>query len=249
MSANHEARILVPRSGKVAENLARLILEAIVAGNLPPGSMLPPEAQMVETYGVGRASLREALRILEVHGLIRVKPGPGGGPVVADVTSENFGATATFYFHATRANHSDLLEARLALEPMMTRLAAQRMQAHKRERLIANIAKAEELLDDPGPLWGQVSAEFHELIAGCSGNPILDMMGSSLSHIHAERVRTMFPAGDRGGVLKAHRGIANAILAGDVDKAEQVAARHIQEIIKQLGKLNPWMLKEIITWR
>ena len=72
------------RAVKVAESVAREILHDIADRQLPPGATLPSEAEMVETFNVARASLREALRILEVYGLIRIKPGPGGGPVVAD---------------------------------------------------------------------------------------------------------------------------------------------------------------------
>src|ERR1700689_1242920 len=75
----------IPRSGKISQTIARNILDDIVVRQLPPGTMLSSEAGMLARYGVGRASLREALRILEIHGLIKIKPGPRGGPVVAEV--------------------------------------------------------------------------------------------------------------------------------------------------------------------
>jgi len=81
----------IPRSGKISETIARDILDDIVVRQLPPGTMLASEAVMLDRYGVGRASLREALRILEIHGLIKIKPGPRGGPVVAEVTSSDLG--------------------------------------------------------------------------------------------------------------------------------------------------------------
>ena len=67
----------IRRNEKIAEAVARDIVRRIAAGKLPPGAQLPSEAQMAVDYGVGRASLREALRILEIHGLISIKPGPG----------------------------------------------------------------------------------------------------------------------------------------------------------------------------
>src|SRR6266478_419143 len=114
----------IPRSGKISETIARDILDDIVVRKLPPGTMLASEAVMLDRYGVGRASLREALRILEIHGLIKIKPGPRGGPVVAEVTSSDLGRSATFFFHAVGATFADLLSARVAIEPMMARLAA-----------------------------------------------------------------------------------------------------------------------------
>lgn len=234
------------RSEKVSELVARGILEDIVARDLSPGTMLPSEAQMLDQYQVGRASLREALRILEVHGLIRVKPGPGGGPMLADVQSRDFGRTATFFFHAKRAKFLDLLEARLVLEPLMARMAATNSAAAS--KLQANLRSAEDLLDDPGPRWGQISNEFHSMVAGLTGNPILDLVGSSLNDIHADRVRPIFPVGSRAGVLRVHGKIADAIISGDADQAEHLSRRHIQELIKRLKELNPNMLDELIDW-
>ncbi len=201
---------------------------------------------MLEQFQVGRASLREALRILEVYGLLRVRPGPGGGPVLADVQSRDLGRTASFYFHAKRARFRDLLDARLALEPMMARGAANNPGAA--DLLRANLARAEELIDDPGPQWGMISNEFHSLVNGLSGNPVLDLVGSSLNDIHAERVRPVFPVGSRQGVLEAHRRIAEAIIEGDADEAERLSCRHIQELTKRLQEINPQLVDEIIDW-
>src|SRR6516165_7115435 len=67
------------RNVKRSEMLAQEIVEEIIAKGLNPGDLLPPEAEMLSHYGVGRASLREALRLLESQGLVTLKPGPGGG--------------------------------------------------------------------------------------------------------------------------------------------------------------------------
>lgn len=237
------------RGSKVSETVARKILEDIIARDLQPGTRLPAEAQMLEDFGVGRASLREALRILEVHGLIRVKPGPRGGPILADVRSDDFGRTATFFFHAKRATFHDLLEARLVFEPVMARLAAERATEQLRQRLSANIEEASKLLEDSGPSWGRTSGEFHGLIAGMTGNPVLDLLGSSLNDIHTARVRPIFPEGGRKSVLNVHKKIAAAIIDGDGDRAEHLSRRHIQELVKSLEELNPAIGAEPLDWR
>ena len=111
---------------KIAEAVAREIVHDIVRRNLKPGTKLPPESEMLATYQLGRASLREALRILEVHGLIVIRPGRGGGPVVANFSSRDFGRMATLHFHVGRATFHDLVQARMVMEPVMAGLAAQR---------------------------------------------------------------------------------------------------------------------------
>ena len=87
------------RTVKASERVAQDIVRDIVRRGLQTGDRLPLEAAMVEEYGVSRTSLREALRILEVQGLISLKPGPGGGPVVGTVEPSHLARTAALYFH------------------------------------------------------------------------------------------------------------------------------------------------------
>ena len=84
-SIEHDRRAAHPARGrsrtvKASERVAQEIVRDIVRRGLETGDRLPLEAAMVEEYGVSRTSLREALRLLEVQGLISLKPGPGGGP-------------------------------------------------------------------------------------------------------------------------------------------------------------------------
>ena len=85
-SGRQDAWLNLDRTDKIPDILARRILRAIVDGRLEAGARLPAEAEMLASFGVGRASLREALRILETHGLIRIKSGPRGGPVVTELS-------------------------------------------------------------------------------------------------------------------------------------------------------------------
>ena len=68
------------RSTKISQRLARMIAREIAEAQTPPGSTLPSEELMAKQYAVGRASVREALRLLEAQGAVVVRPGKGGGP-------------------------------------------------------------------------------------------------------------------------------------------------------------------------
>jgi DNA-binding FadR family transcriptional regulator len=239
----------IPRSGKISEKIARDILDDIVVRQLQPGTMLASEAVMLERYGVGRASLREALRILEIHGLIKIKPGPRGGPVVAEVTSSDFGRSATFYFHAIGATFEDLLAARLAIEPMMARLAARNLTPEGETELKQTLVDHVRDATRPASSWGRTSAGFHVVVNGLSGNPVLDLLCRSLLDIHAERTQTQFPVSERGDVRRAHERIAQAILDGDGDTAEERMRRHVQSQITHVKQTRPEMLDELIDWR
>ena len=238
-----------PRAEKISDQVARLILSDIVARELPPGTMLPSEAQMTDEFGVGRATVREALRILEVHGLISVKQGPRGGPMVGAVRSSDFGRMSTFYFHAQRAQFGDLLRARLAIEPLMARMAAEGADDTVRGQLLLNLREAEMAINESGSTWGKLTTEFHGLISGATGNPVLDLIGSSLNDIHALRARPLFPKGQRGVVLTVHQKIADAICSGNGERAEYLARRHMEELIGGLNKLDPGLMAEVIDWK
>ncbi len=109
------------RPAKVATSVAHEILHDIVERGLGPGSRLPSEVEMAESLQVARGSLREALRILEVLGLITIKPEPGGGPIVASMSSEDLGRTLTFFLKASGITLREVMEALVVLEPVMAK--------------------------------------------------------------------------------------------------------------------------------
>jgi GntR family transcriptional repressor for pyruvate dehydrogenase complex len=205
---------------------------------------------MLVEYGVGRASLREALRVLEVNGLITIKPGPGGGPVVAGVDSHEFGRMATLYFQVGGMTFRELMEARLVMEPVMARLAAERRDPKllsELEQSVDAASKAEVASDEA---YLSTSADFHEVVAGMSGNRILDLFGSALLEIFYDRVGgLLFPVSRREGVQTAHAEIAAAIVAGDADRAETLMREHMVEYANYTRRRHPALLDEVVDWR
>src|SRR5262245_55654820 len=115
----------VPRPvWKTSEVVAFAVARDIVEHGLESGDRLPLEAEMVEQYGVSRESLREALRLLEAQGIVSIRRGPGGGPVVGKASSINLARTMTLYFQLAGATYDELLGAWRALEPIAAELAA-----------------------------------------------------------------------------------------------------------------------------
>src|ERR1700677_49000 len=92
-----------------------------------PGDLLPPERVMVEQYGTGRGTLREALRLLEFQGVIALKPGPGGGPILLEPDSTHLSSTIILLMELKTSPFRTIVEARTALEPMISSLAAANM--------------------------------------------------------------------------------------------------------------------------
>jgi GntR family transcriptional regulator, transcriptional repressor for pyruvate dehydrogenase complex len=238
------------RGEKLYETIAREIVRRIREEKLPPDSQLPSEAQMLKEFGVGRASLREALRILEANGLITIKPGPGGGPVVAEVESRQFGRMATLYFQMGEMTFGELMEARLAVEPMMARFAAGRNDPALVAELQAAVAEAGSVPLSNDSLYLSTSADFHSVVARMSGNKILDLLGSSLLEIFYDRVGGMlFPVSRRRGVCASHAAIADAIAAGDGALAEELMREHMVEYVEYARRRHPDLLDEVVDWR
>lgn len=235
---------------KVAESVAREILHDIVDRDLQPGTRLPAESEMAETYGVARASLREALRILEIHGLIQIKPGPGGGPVVAPITSDDLGQTLTFFLHAAGTTFREVIEARLVLEPVMARQAAERRDPEVNAALQAGMAQSRGVLQDgDDEQYLNVATGFHEIVSGASGNGVLDLLARSLKDIYVARFRSIvYTADERQKLLTDHELVAEAIMAGDGDRAEALMREHMEEYVTFVRERFGSFMDERIDW-
>src|ERR1700712_5464882 len=111
-------RRTLKRSEVIAHDLARYIVEA----NLPAGSMLPHEKEMIEQLGVGRTTLRGALRILETRGVLTIRSGPGGGPVVRHPEPSDLTEALTLILQFQRATLMEVMVAREWLPPATARV-------------------------------------------------------------------------------------------------------------------------------
>lgn len=229
----------------MSEAIARDIVRRIGAEGMAPGTQLPPEAKMLEEYRVGRGSLREALRILEVHGLISIKPGPRGGPTVDQVDTRNFGRMASLYFQMDGVTFRELIEARLIMEPMLARAAAERCDP----QLVDELAR----FDGGGrgdEEYLRLAADFHQLVAVMSGNRIMSLFGQSLADVLRDRLHdTLFPKTRRREILSIHGDIGRAIAESDADRAERLMREHMEDYVAQVKRRHPGLMQEVVDWR
>jgi DNA-binding FadR family transcriptional regulator len=240
----------IRRSEKRAETVAREIVHDVVARGLEPGARLAPEAVMCEDYRIGRATLREALRILEVHGLIAIKPGAGGGPILVGASSRAFGRTATLFFEMRRATFGDLADARTVLEPLMARLAAERQDEVSIARLQRALREEVAIAAEDDRSWAAGSTSFHGVVAGLSGNRILDLFGEAIKEIWFDRILGLaFQPADRAEVHRSHQAVADAIVEGDGALAEGQMRAHMQDAIRLVADGYGMMFDDILEWR
>jgi GntR family transcriptional repressor for pyruvate dehydrogenase complex len=238
----------LPRAEKVASRVARLIVEDIVESNRQPGDALEPESRMLERFGISRASLREALRILETQGLITIKPGPRGGPSVGSVSSRDFGRMASLFFQVMHVTLGDVLEARLVIEPVMARMAAERHDPELNDLLRDNVAAHYRALDDRS--WLAVTQEFHAMVCGMSGNPLLNLLALSLKDIYTDRVSSyVFPEENRDHVRETHAAIAEAMITRDAAIAERLMHDHMAKLAEFFEARYPGLMSEPVHWQ
>src|ERR1700722_20424876 len=114
---------------KASDVLARELRERILSGELTEGTALPPERELVKQTQMSRATVREALRILEVQNLVRVRAGRAGGAFVQRPTTKSMASSVSMLIRGQRIKRADLTETREALEPFCAELAARNRTA------------------------------------------------------------------------------------------------------------------------
>lgn len=237
------------RSAKMAELVARQIVEDIVEQGLPPGAGLPSEAPMLQMYGIARGTLREALRILENNGMVRVRPGRGGGATVGSADPYNFGRTMTLFLQMGRTRFWELVEARVIMEPMMARLAAERRDEARLEELAKSWEEHKNLTTRDQAAYLSVVQDFHGVIAGMSGNGVLDLFGRALKEVYTERViAAEQPPARWAAVRREHEAVTQAIFDGDGAQAEALMRDHMVELAAGFERRYAALHDEIIGW-
>jgi GntR family transcriptional regulator, transcriptional repressor for pyruvate dehydrogenase complex len=237
-------------SGKIAVQLARQLVDEVMEQGLLPGDRLSPEAEMVQQYAVGRATVREALRLLEMQGLISVKTGPGGGPVLEQLRPADFARMATLHFQMRGSTYQEIYVALLAVEPLMARLAAEGQDPEGLDRLRQIVASADELdLEQDSRAFFYNSVNFHAAVCSISGNSVLDLFGSSLLAVHRPRSRsTITPLPLRSDVRTMHQMIAQAIFDGNGELAEKLMRDHVLDFRKRQIELRSAEVNERVKW-
>ena len=221
----------VRRVRKAYEQVADQLRDLIVSGKLARGERLPNETVLAREFGVSRATVREALRLLTAQSLIRTAKGAGGGTYVTmptvDHVSEFLNSALNLLAAAEHVTLDELLEAREALEVPAARMAAERRTHEAVEDLRSAIPP------DPGQLGPteqfEYNADFHTSVIAASGNAFLMMAAQPLfSILQTQLARSSLGARFHKGINDQHRAIVAAIDAGDGRAAEREMRAHLE---------------------
>jgi GntR family transcriptional regulator of vanillate catabolism len=227
---------------RLVDEVTRQLRDLIISGQLPPGTPLL-QTELARELGVSRTPLREAFRLLEYDGLVRISNGNRTIEVVR-ITADEL---------------EEMYQIREVIDGLAARLAAKNgISDEVRDTLLALLAEMEETAHsyDPGRRV-DVHARFHSLIAESCGNKRL---GSFLQLIRVSSAALFIPyvtdpshaslTLDDGQLLtqevamegahQQHREIFTAIVAGDAREAEAAARRHIRRTLKGVRRLDEW---------
>lgn len=218
---------LVTKPVHVSDNLSAKLEGMIVTGELSPGSRLPPEREFAARLGVSRASVREALRELELKGMIDRRP--GRGTIVADATRSLQTGSLLAVMSDMERTVSEVMDLRAALEPPIAGRAASRATPRDIERL-ASIHAAMRA-SRSASRTAELDVEFHHEIGRATHNPLLVKLVEVTSEWMApSRNRPLQSRQRRGRSLAAHGEILDAIAAHDPDAAASAMSQHIADV-------------------
>jgi GntR family transcriptional regulator, transcriptional repressor for pyruvate dehydrogenase complex len=241
------------RPPKKAEIVARQLVRDIVRSGRQPGTALASEGEMLEQYGTSRESLREALRILEVQGLVSIRRGPGGGPSVCTVDPANLGRMSALYYEMAGASYRELFEGWVVCESILARRAALNPDTEARVA-----AMSPYLLDgDAGPpadddieSFMRDHMSFHGHVAALGRNRALELtlqaMGQIVSH-HVEVTDDPRALGRDLG--DDHRRIAVAIVSGAPGPAAALMEEHVVGMTQVAGEHLGARMDDLVEWQ
>ncbi len=177
---------------------------------------------------MARSTVREALRILEVNGLIVMRSGPKGGPIVARAGAVDFGRMMSLFLRSDRITIGEVLQTRRFLEPALLRDAVQRHDSDFVARVCDLKVRSKETDVRDERAYTKVTREFHELIVSAGSNRVLRLFGLGLMSLYAVPNRgAVFPVPDRGVVINEHDAIMRAIIRGNAHQAEKLMTEHM----------------------
>jgi len=234
------------KRAKAATILAENIAREIHRRGLRAGDKLVSEQKMVERYGVARGSLREALRYLELQGVLRIKSGPGGGPVIQTPDGRHFGSTLALMLQFVGARFRAIIETRWVVEPGIAALAAEHATAEDLAALRACVEALRDGLDD-GERFIAENRRFHDLLAFAGGNPVFRFLLPAL-HWISDGAGIDYSAEERKRIVRANRTILAAIESRDAQRAYAAMRTFFTASLAYLDAAHPDILARPLTW-
>jgi GntR family transcriptional regulator, transcriptional repressor for pyruvate dehydrogenase complex len=227
------------RKKRAFEKVSDTILSKIKDGSLAPGHKLQSERDLAFVLSVGRPAVREALRSLEMSGVLRFERGASGGAFVRETGSDGMALSIRNMLILGRLPLTDLLEVRATLLGQCARLGTDRATTHDLDRLESNIDELEERIQAVEDQVASIgpATDFYRLAARAAHNPLMVMLVDAIADLVAEMLASLhhWPRLD-AAAISARRQMVAAMRAGNGEVAERVIRLHLHDTNQLLLK-------------
>jgi DNA-binding FadR family transcriptional regulator len=219
------------RTERAYEAVARQLRDMLLSGGLRPGDKLPNERQLIESLGVSRGAVRQALLLLQQQGLVEVRVGQSGGVFVKELGLAPVLNAFENLIYAQGITVAEYLAAKRALEPALTDGAVENITVSQLAALRANVQAMRDAIDenpDTDLDLLEFSLEFHEIVVSATGNRVLEALLHALIRL-AGRLPDFHSAGaqDWHAVLNGHEAIIRALERRDAEQLRRLMRNHV----------------------
>ncbi len=223
------------RTHKISDQIIEQIRNAILSGHFKPGDKVASEKELMSEFGVSKATLREALRVLEGMGLVEIKKGISGGVFIAEVDMRTTIHGIINFLHFKTVSVKDITMIRYLLEPPVAQIAASRIQPE-------DIVKLEHIITEtPSTSPAIVSKEigFHRYLARMTENPILILVMDFIDNILND-IKFQLDLGTEfyHKVAKSHRAILECLKQKDGVGARREMENDLLEVGNHLARVS-----------
>ena len=221
----------VKKREALPEQIVRQLVGLVRSGQLKPGDRLPAERTLAEEFGVGRPTLREALRALQLLGILDIRH--GGGVFVAELEPDTLLGPLHLFLSLDRHNLGTILEARKVIEGALLAFVARTIDDRVIENLRANLARLEAEVEKSrhgtidAARFNKLAEEFRATLEAAVGNPILIRAVKSLDLLSAATRDRLSQAGSLERLLENHRRMLEALIGHDPSAAQKALEAHI----------------------
>jgi GntR family transcriptional regulator, transcriptional repressor for pyruvate dehydrogenase complex len=225
------------RTARLSDQVVEQIQAAIFAQQWKPGDKLPSEKELAEQFGTSRATIREAIRVLELAGLVKTRSGYHGGPFVVEPTYQLIGNSLRSLLRMNKFDLTELFDVRLVIEPRVAELAATYASESDLAELVASF-RDEEAVVRSGHEASTRHTRFHFLLARASKSSLLAILISAILDL-----MTTFDASHpttvagSAQVVREHEALLAAIQARDPVRARTLMQQHLTSTRDQLSAL------------
>lgn len=223
------------KSQRLSDGAMDQFVELLRTGRLIPGEKVPSEREMEELLGVSRASYREAVRVLEATGILRVIP--GRGTWICDDAARRLVSLGSPWLAGHERDVRDLLQVREILEVRAVSMAAARATVEQLRRIEQALERIEEAVES-GDAGEMVAADtaFHQAIADASGNRVLASAIADLyEHLEDTRFAMISIPGRSSRMTNEHADVLGSIASGDPENAAMRMAAHVRRVEREVA--------------